>query len=110
MFRYLLVIPSLLSLIVASSPDTIATHYHSPATLQSRAGRQQTRGASQDQGDAALRARAERLHRSSIVVDTHNDITSPLLEQGFDLAMRGDDPTAKVKTHTDLRRMKAGGL
>lgn len=24
--------------------------------------------------------------------------------------MRGDDPNAKVKTHTDLRRMKAGGL
>jgi membrane dipeptidase len=60
--------------------------------------------------DAALRARAEKLHRQSIVVDTHNDITSPLIDDGFDLGMRGDDPTAKVKTHTDLRRMKAGGL
>ena len=60
--------------------------------------------------DAALRARAERLHRQSIVIDTHNDITSPLLDDGFDLAMAGDYPNAKVKTHTDLRRMKAGGL
>lgn len=60
--------------------------------------------------DAALRARAEKLHRQSIVIDTHNDITSPLIDDGFDLAMRGDDPAAKVKTHTDLRRMKAGGL
>jgi membrane dipeptidase len=60
--------------------------------------------------DSALRARAARLHRQSIVIDTHNDITSPLIEDGFDLAMRGDDPKAKVKTHTDLRRMKAGGL
>ena len=45
-----------------------------------------------------------------MVIDTHNDITSPLVEEGFDLGMRGDDPAAKVKTHTDLRRMKAGGL
>ena len=64
----------------------------------------------QSGGDNALRARAERLHRQSIVIDTHNDITSPLLDDGFDLAMRGDDPKAKIKTHTDLRRMKAGGL
>ncbi|HSE36716.1 MAG TPA: dipeptidase [Blastocatellia bacterium] len=62
------------------------------------------------QDDSAIRARANRLHRQSIVVDTHNDVTSPLIDEGFDLAMRGDDPNAKSKTHTDLRRMKAGGL
>ncbi|HEY3137583.1 MAG TPA: dipeptidase [Blastocatellia bacterium] len=62
------------------------------------------------QDDVALRARAEKLHRQSIVIDTHNDITSPLVDEGFDLGVRGDDPSAKVKTHTDLRRMKAGGL
>jgi membrane dipeptidase len=60
--------------------------------------------------DTALRARAEKLHKQSIVIDTHNDITSPLLDNGFDLGMRGDDPNAQTKTHTDLRRMKAGGL
>lgn len=65
---------------------------------------------SQSKDDAALRARAEKLHRQSIVVDTHNDITSPLVDDAFDLGMSGDDPAAKVKTHTDLRRMKAGGL
>ena len=64
----------------------------------------------QSGGDNALRARAERLHRQSIVIDSHNDITSPLLDDGFDLATHGDDPNAKFKTHTDLRRMKAGGL
>jgi hypothetical protein len=62
------------------------------------------------QNDEGMRARAEKLHRQSIVIDTHNDITSPLMENGFDLGMRGDDPNAKVKTHTDLVRMKAGGL
>jgi membrane dipeptidase len=60
--------------------------------------------------DARLRAQAERIHRRAIVIDTHNDVTTPLLDQGFDLGMRGDDPEAKVKTHTDLRRMKEGGL
>lgn len=70
-----------------------------------------TPAATQDkQDDSALRARAEKLHRQSIVIDTHNDITSPLVDEGFDLGMRGDDPSAKIKTHTDLRRMKAGGL
>jgi membrane dipeptidase len=61
-------------------------------------------------GDAALRARANRLHRSSIVVDSHNDVTSPMLDDGFDLGTRGDNPDAKVKTHTDIRRMRAGGI
>src|SRR5262245_18478885 len=60
--------------------------------------------------DVTLRARAAKLHKQPIVIDTHNDITSPLLDNGFDLGMSGDDTTAKTKTHTDLRRMKAGGL
>ena len=62
------------------------------------------------QDDAGLRARAEKLHREAIVIDTHNDITSPLADEGFDLAMSGIEPDGKIKTHTDIRRMKAGGL
>lgn len=60
--------------------------------------------------EAALRARAEKLHREAIVVDTHNDITSAMLDDGFDLTMAGDAPDRKEKTHTDIRRMKEGGL
>ena len=60
--------------------------------------------------EAALDRRARRLHEEAIVVDTHNDITSPMVDEGFDLSSPGDDPKAKIKTHTDLRRMKAGGL
>lgn len=62
------------------------------------------------QDDASLRARAEKLHRESIVIDTHNDITSPLADDGFDLAMSGVGTDGKIKTHTDIRRMKSGGL
>ena len=60
--------------------------------------------------DAALRARAEKLHREAIVIDTHNDITSPLVDEGFDLATSGIGPDGTLKTHTDIRRMKEGGL
>jgi membrane dipeptidase len=60
--------------------------------------------------DAALRARAEKLHRSSLVIDTHNDITSALLDDGFDLGASGFDKDGKLRTHTDLKRMKEGGL
>jgi membrane dipeptidase len=53
---------------------------------------------------ADLDARARALHASAIVIDTHNDVTSPILDEGFDLA----HPTGK--THTDLPRMRAGGI
>lgn len=62
------------------------------------------------QSESSLRARANRLHRESIVIDTHNDITTPMVDEGFDLGSRGDDPNSKVRTHTDIRRMKQGGL
>jgi membrane dipeptidase len=62
------------------------------------------------QDEAVLRGRAEKLHRAAIVVDSHNDITSAMLDGGFQLGERGDDPSAKAKTQTDLRRMKAGGV
>ncbi|HVF89237.1 MAG TPA: dipeptidase [Blastocatellia bacterium] len=67
-------------------------------------------GARPARDEAALRARAERLHREAIVVDTHNDVTSAILDGGFDLGMAGDAADRKEKTHTDIRRMKEGGL
>ncbi|MBI2947598.1 MAG: membrane dipeptidase, partial [Verrucomicrobia bacterium] len=60
--------------------------------------------------DAALRARADKLHRQAIVVDSHNDVTSAMLNDGFLLGERGDQSGGKIKTQTDLRRMKAGGI
>ncbi|MBK6795801.1 MAG: dipeptidase [Acidobacteria bacterium] len=46
------------------------------------------------------------MHKSSIVVDTHNDITSPITDEGFDMGERD----ASGKTQTDIPRMKEGGL
>lgn len=47
----------------------------------------------------------KRIHRNAIVVDTHNDILMQAADRGtvFDQDLTG-------KTHTDLARMKKGGL
>ena len=62
--------------------------------------------------DPALWARALKLHRSAIIVDGHNDISSPMYDEDFDLATnsigklhRDGDPF-----HTDLNRFKASGI
>ncbi len=60
--------------------------------------------------ETALRTRAERLHRAAIVVDTHNDVTSAILDDKFDLAMNGVGADGKLKTHTDIKRLREGGM
>ncbi len=59
--------------------------------------------------DAELWAKAMTLHKDSIVIDTHNDVTSAILDDGFDLAENGI-VNGRIKTHTDIARLKAGGL
>ena len=55
--------------------------------------------------DERLWQRALKLHRSSVVVDTHNDILSIMLDEDYDLG------TPSVgKYHTDIARMKEGGV
>jgi membrane dipeptidase len=95
----------LLLLVVLLAPPPVS-HANKPVSRKT----QTMKNTPPSSDGAALRARAERLHRESIVVDTHNDITTPMIDDGFDLGMRGDEPNGKIKTHTDLRRMKAGGL
>ncbi len=55
--------------------------------------------------DERLWQKALRIHRSAIVIDTHNDITSPMIDEDYDLG------TPSVgKYHTDLERMQKGGM
>lgn len=63
-------------------------------------------------GDAAIWARALKIHKKAIIVDGHNDITSPMVDEDFDLATstigkyhRDGDPF-----HTDLDRLKRSGI
>ncbi len=78
---------------------------------------------------AGVDQRTERLHRDAIVIDGHNDVTSWMLDYGFDLGMDGADERKtsaaiywvlgwllpkpagdELRTHTDLRRLRAGGV
>lgn len=62
--------------------------------------------------DPALWARALKLHKSSIIVDGHNDITSPMVDSDYSLL---EDAANRPELnggryHTDLKRVKAGGM
>ncbi len=49
--------------------------------------------------------RSKKIHFKSILIDTHNDIPETALAKGFRF-----DQTLKGKTHSDLKRMKEGGV
>jgi len=53
----------------------------------------------------ALWQRALAIHRRAIVIDTHNDITTPMTNDDFDLG--GAPP---IPYRTNIERMKKGGL
>lgn len=62
--------------------------------------------------DAAVWAKALKIHKKAIVVDGHNDVTSPLVDEDLDLSTntvgkyhRDGDPF-----HTDIARLRAGGI
>lgn len=55
--------------------------------------------------DEKLWRKALALHRKSLVIDTHNDILSMMTDDNYDLGV-----SSVGKYHTDLARMKQGGL
>ena len=55
--------------------------------------------------DERLWQRALQIHRRSIVIDTHNDVTTPMTNDDYDLS--GTPPTPY---RTSIARMKQGGL
>lgn len=55
--------------------------------------------------NARLWNRALRLHRASIVVDGHNDVTTPMVDENYDLGV-----SSVGKYHTDIARMRQGGI
>jgi membrane dipeptidase len=61
--------------------------------------------ATQPPRDEALWRRALAIHRKAIVVDTHNDITTPMTNDDFDLS-----GTPPFPYRTNIERMKQGGL
>src|SRR5690606_19361305 len=62
--------------------------------------------------DEALWRKALEIQKKAIVIDGHNDITSPMVDMDFNLA---EDSTGRYHSgdtpfHTDLNRMKASGM
>ena len=55
--------------------------------------------------DQALWQRALAIHRRAIVIDTHNDITTPMTNDDYDLSGNPPEPY-----RTSIARMKKGGL
>ncbi len=62
--------------------------------------------------DPKIWALAQKIHKKAVIVDGHNDIPSPLVDEDFDLATnsvgkfhRDGDPF-----HTDLQRLKQSGI
>jgi membrane dipeptidase len=63
-------------------------------------------------GDPNLWAQALKIHRKAIIIDGHNDITSPMVDEDFDLATNSNGKFHKDGDpfHTDLGRLKASGI
>src|SRR5258705_8738738 len=59
----------------------------------------------QSQRDEKLWKRALEIHRKAIVIDTHNDVTTPMTNDDYDLS-----GTPPVPYRTSIDRMKQGGL
>ena len=62
--------------------------------------------------DPKLWAQALRIHRKAIVIDGHNDITGPMVDEDFDLGTSsvGRNQLGGEPMHTDLARLRAGGM
>lgn len=98
--RKLLCLTATLALLLLFSPGVSRTNAKAQSIQQPS-----SQPAPSPVRDERLWRQALRLHRKAIVVDTHNDITSPMVDEDYDIAT----PSAG-KYHTDIARMKAGGL
>jgi membrane dipeptidase len=64
-----------------------------------------SRSAPAEPRDEKLWRRALEIHKKAIVIDTHNDVTTPMTNDDYDLS--GPPPTPY---HTSIEAMKKGGL
>lgn len=95
----LLLLLSILALALRPAGEPASAQQSAPASSSSTAQE------AAPQRDERLWQRALEIHRKAIVVDGHNDITSPMIDEGYDLG------TPSVgKYHTDIDRMKQGGI
>lgn len=100
----LLLLATAAALVASCTPPPAQPTAPSAAPSVPRAAEQ----AAAPHGPETPEQRATRLHRQAIIVDGHDDIPSVILGSGFDLGQSGT--SGALKTHTDLARMKTGGI
>src|ERR1700732_1722091 len=103
LFRSLLISLLVLSCCSFAIPSGAqrSTHPSQRQRSTSPQGAQRTRSTR----DEALWQRALAIHRRALVIDTHNDITTPMTNDDYDLG--GSPP---VPYRTSIERMKQGGM
>jgi membrane dipeptidase len=62
--------------------------------------------------DPKLWQKALKIHKKAIIVDGHNDITTPMLDEDLDLSSNtlGKFHKSGIPFHTDLNRLRASGI
>jgi membrane dipeptidase len=73
--------------------------------LQAARAKATERVAANEPRDEKLWKKAREIHRKAIVIDTHNDVTTPMTNDNYDL---GGPPPEPYRT--SIERMKQGGL
>lgn len=92
-------------LAISALPVCVLITFRPVAAQPRSSARHTTTTRTNDRRDEALWQRALAIHRRAIVVDTHNDVTTPMTNDDFDLSGNPPEPY-----RTNIARMKKGGL
>ncbi|MEX2154088.1 MAG: dipeptidase [Gemmatimonadaceae bacterium] len=61
-------------------------------------------------GSPAVSERAQRIYRDAIVIDTHNDVPSKMIDDGYNAAVRHAPGAGRNQGETDLPRLLESGI
>jgi membrane dipeptidase len=76
-----------------------------PPAVKAASGTPKSEPSAIERRNALLWKKAKDIHFSSILVDGHNDITTPMYDADYDIGV-----SSVGKYHTDLFRLKEGGI
>jgi len=94
---------ALFTVLLAALPG--AANFQIVSNVTARGQQGSAAAAPEQRRDEKLWKKAVEIQRKSIVVDTHNDILSMMTDENYDIGV-----SSVGKYHTDLARMKQGGL
>jgi membrane dipeptidase len=108
-FRLIVAVAVVCLLILSNIAQSLVTSSAGEISAKSRAsdqsGASTQTSASAAPRDEKLWQRALAIHRRAIVIDTHNDVTTPMTNDDYDLSGSPPEPY-----RTSIERMKQGGM